>query len=129
MILIVDSAEIVHGLVTINAILQAIIGELPYPSWFEEPGIIYRDDGSILMDGHLPIHKLKKSLKISRLPRGKKDTYINVAEFIVRHLDHIPISGESFTWEGYRFEVVDMDGPYVDKVLVRTLTDEDEKNG
>jgi putative hemolysin len=129
MILIVDSAEIVHGLVTINDILQAIIGELPYPSWFEEPGIIYRDDGSILMDGHLPIHKLKKSLKISRLPRGKKDTYINVAEFIVRHLDHIPISGESFTWEGYRFEVVDMDGPYVDKVLVRTLTDEDEKNG
>ncbi len=127
MILIVDSAEVVQGLVTINDILQAIIGELPYPSWFEEPGILRRDDGSILMDGHLPIHKLKKVLKISRLPRGKKDTYINVAEFIVRHLDHIPISGESFTWEGYRFEVVDMDGPYVDKVLVRTLTDENEK--
>jgi putative hemolysin len=53
MILIVDSAEVVQGLVTINDILQAIIGELPYPSWFEEPGIIRREDGSMLMDGHL----------------------------------------------------------------------------
>jgi putative hemolysin len=43
------------------------------------------------------------------------------------HLDHIPISGESFIWEGYRFEVVDMDGPYVDKVLVQALADGEEK--
>lgn len=127
MILIVDSAEIVQGLVTINDILQAIIGELPYPSWFEEPGIIYRDDGSLLLDGHLPIRKLKKALKISSLPPGKKVAFKNVAEFVVRHLDHIPISGESFTWEGYRFEVVDMDGPYVDKVLVQALADGKEK--
>jgi putative hemolysin len=129
MILIVDSAEVVQGLVTINDILQAIIGELPYPSWFEEPGIIYRDDGSLLLDGHLPIRKLKKALKISSLPREKKVAFKNVAEFVVRHLDHIPISGESFTWEGYRFEVVDMDGPYVDKVLVQALADKDEKSG
>ena len=47
-----------------------------------------------------------------------------MAEFVTRHLDHIPISGESFTWEGYQFEVVDMDGPYVDKVLVQAPADE-----
>ncbi len=114
MILIVDSSEVVRGMVTINDILQAIIGELPYPSWLEEPGFIHRDDGSILMDGNLPIRKLKKALKISRFPEEKKGTYKNVAEFVLRHLDHIPISGETFTWEGYRFEVVDMDEPYVD---------------
>ena len=123
MILIVDSSETVQGLVTINDILQAIIGELPYPSWFEEPGIIRRDDGSILLDGHLPIQKLEKALKISRLPDKKEGAYRNVAEFVTCRLDHIPISGENFTWEGYRFEVVDMDGPYVDKVLVQALAD------
>jgi putative hemolysin len=127
MILIVDSAEVVQGLVTINDILQAIIGELPYPSWLEEPGIIYRDDGSILFDGHLPVRKLKKALKISVLPEKNKGSYRNVGEFIVSRLDHIPISGENFTWEGYRFEVVDMDGPYVDKVLVQALANEDKK--
>jgi len=81
------------------------------------------------MDGDLPIRKLKKALKISRLSEEKKVTYKNVAEFVTRHLDHIPISGESFTWEGYQFEVVDMDGPYFDKVLVQTLADDDKKGG
>ncbi len=129
MILIVDRNEIVQGLVTINDILQAIIGELPYPTWFEEPGIIRRDDGSILLDGHLPVRKLKKVLEISQLPEKDKVSYKNVADFVTRFLDHIPISGESFTWEGYRFEVVDMDGPYVDKVLVQALADENKNSG
>jgi putative hemolysin len=128
MILIVDSSEVVQGLVTINDILQAIIGELPYPSWYEEPGIIYRDDGSMLLDGHLPIRKLKTALKISILPEKKIGNYKNMAEFVTERLENIPVSGESFIWEGYRFEVVDMDGPYVDKVLVQALADEDKKN-
>jgi putative hemolysin len=129
MILITDSSEVVQGLVTINDILQAIIGELPYPSWFEEPGVIRRDDGSMLLDGHLPVPKLKKALKIPKLPEKEKGKYKNVAEFVTCRLDHIPISGESFDWEGYRFEVVDMDGPYVDKVLVQALANERKTAG
>ena len=121
MILIVDDSETVQGLVTINDILQAIIGEFPYPSWFEEPGIVRRDDGSLLLDGHLPVRKLKKVLNISQVPEKKEGTYKNVGEFVTFRLDHIPISGESFTWKGYRFEVIDMDGPYVDKVLVQSV--------
>lgn len=128
MILIVNNSETVEGLITINDILQAIIGELPYPAWFEEPGIIRRDDGSLLLDGHLSVRKVKKALKIPKMPGKEKGRYNNLAELVKGQLEHIPISGESFSWEGYRFEVVDMDGPHVDKVLATAEADKREKN-
>ncbi len=128
MILIVNNSETVEGLITINDILQAIIGELPYPTWFEEPGIIRRDDGSLLLDGHLSVRKVKKALKIPKMPEKEKGRYKNLAELVKGHLDHIPISGESFSWEGYRFEVVDMDGPHVDKVLAMAEADAREED-
>lgn len=123
MILVVNESETVQGLVTINDILEAIIGELPYPAWFEEPGIIHRDDGSLLLDGRLPVQKIKNALRISKIPEKKQGSYKNLTEWVVSQMGHIPISGESFFWEGYRFEVVDMDGPHVDKILVKAESD------
>lgn len=123
MILILDDSETVQGLVTINDILQAIIGELPYPSWFEEPGIIRRDDGSMLLDAQLSVRTVKRLLKISKIPEKKKGSFKNLEEIAISQIGHIPISGERFTWNGYRFEVVDMDGPHVDKILVTAKTE------
>ncbi len=123
MILIVDKSEVLQGLVTINDILQTIIGELPYPSWVKEPGIVRRDDGSLLVDAHLPLCRLTKALKIARFSRKKGVGYKTIADWVIQQTGHIPISGESFSWEGYRFEVVDMDGPHVDKILITAESD------
>lgn len=124
MILVVDEAEAVLGLVTINDILKAIIGPLPHPLWPEEPDIIRRDDGSLLLDARLPVEKVKTVLKLSKMPRKKAGTYRNLGELVADQIGSTPVSGERFFWEGYLFEVVDMDGPKVDKILVEAVSDQ-----
>ncbi len=119
MILVTDHWGKITGLLTINDILQAIIGDLAAPEWPDEPWVIRRADGSMLVDGRLPVRKLKQILGISSLPGEKEDGYDTLAELVLGRLNRIPISGESFDLEGYVFEVMDMDGARVDKVLIR----------
>jgi putative hemolysin len=90
--------------------------------------ILQRDDGSWLLDGLLPVDDLKTLLNRSQLTEDE-DNYHTLAGFIIRQMGHIPTAGDHFEWEGLRFEVVDMDGRRVDKVLLENLPPQAEVKG
>ena len=115
---VVDEYGVIQGMVTDTDILESIVGDLPANDEPEEPEAIRREDGSWLLDGMLPIERLKKLLDIEKLPDEELADYQTVGGFIIYYLESIPISGEWFECGGLRFEVVDMDGRRVDKVLV-----------
>jgi putative hemolysin len=118
--LVMDEYGEVQGLVTDSDFLGAIVGEIgatgePVPS-----GIQRREDGSWLVDGGLPVEALQDALELGVLPGQEEHEFTTVAGFVLHQLGRIPRPADHFTWDGVRFEVVDMDGRRVDKVLVST---------
>lgn len=116
--LVMDEYGEVLGLVTDSDFLGAIVGEIggtgqPVPS-----GIQRREDGSWLVDGGLAVEALEDVLELGPLPGQEEHQYTTVAGFVLHQLGRIPQPADHFTWDGLRFEVVDMDGRRVDKVLV-----------
>jgi putative hemolysin len=118
MALIVDEYGAVEGLVTTNDVLEAIVGDIAVPESQIELYAIQREDGSWLLDGALPIDELKEILSIRNLPAEGKAGYQTLAGFILAHLGRIPAVADYFEWNNLRFEVMDMDGRRIDKVLV-----------
>lgn len=116
--LVTDEYGGLEGLVTLTDLMEAIVGDLPSLEDHEEPQIIQRDDGSWLLDGALDIDELKDFLKKDRLPHEATGSFHTLGGFVMYSLEHVPQSGEWFEWDGLRFEVVDMDGTRVDKILV-----------
>ncbi len=116
--LIVDEYGDFEGVVTLEDLLEALVGELPSQRQDDEPSVTRRDDGSWLVDGLLSIDDLKDTLGITRLPDEEDSMYQTVAGLVMARLRRIPKAGEWFEIGDYRFEVVDMDGRRVDKVLV-----------
>lgn len=112
---ITDEYGAIEGVATPIDILKAIAGELPDVGSRERPEIVTRDDGSLLIDGHLPIDELQRTLGRRDMTSGD---YFTVAGFVLARLGRIPKSGEVVTWRGLRFEVIDMDGRRIDKVTV-----------
>ena len=115
--LVVDEYDVVQGLVTLNDILEALVGDVSSVGQQNEPQAIRREDGSWLLDGMLPIDEFQQVLKLD-FSGIRTRQYQTLGGFIIAHLGYIPISSEHFEWQGMRFEVVDMDGNRVDKVLV-----------
>ena len=93
------------------------VGEIPDRS--EEPDIIRRDDGGLLIDGQCPFYDFLASLGIEE--ECSATAYNTISGLVLDQLDHIPQSGEHVEWNGYRIEVVDMDGARIDKLLVTPL--------
>jgi putative hemolysin len=90
----------------------------------EERQVYQRPDGSWLIDGKLQIDDLKEVLKLSKLPDEESGSYQTLGGLVMLQVGRVPVTGDTFETEGYKFEVVDMDGKRVDKVLVtktRTL--------
>ncbi|WP_051617149.1 hemolysin family protein [Desulfonatronovibrio hydrogenovorans] len=130
MIIVVDNQDQVLGLVTINDVLQAITGQLPSPKWPHEPWIIHRDDGSLLLDGRLGLDELKELIKVQVLSGEEDDGLDTLAGLVLTRMGKVPVSGDRFEQDGFLFEVVDMDGMQVDKVLVKEKPDnETSPNG
>lgn len=102
-----------EGLVTPADVLEAIVGA--FKSEGEEPHAVERANGSWLIAGAMPVDEMAARLAIALPP---KRSYATVAGFILAHLQHIPKTGETATIEGWRFEIVDLDGRRIDKVLV-----------
>jgi putative hemolysin len=119
--LVIDEYGGLEGLVTLNDLVEAIVGELPVLDEQEEPMVVQREDGSWLIDGSLAIDELKALLQRDILPEEETGAYHTLAGFVITHLSRIPTAGDAFEWEGWRFEVVDMDGNRVDKLLVSAL--------
>lgn len=116
--LIIDEYGGLEGLVTMNDILEAIVGDVPVGGETAEPAIVRRADGSWLLDGMLPVEDLRELLEIAELPEGEGNYYQTVGGLMMTMLERLPLSGDYFDWQDYRFEVMDMDGLRVDKVLI-----------
>jgi putative hemolysin len=119
--LIVDEYGDFQGVVTLEDLLEALVGELPSPGQDEEPAVTQRDDGSWLIDGMLSIDDLKDAVGITHLPDEDAGSYQTVAGLVLDRLRRIPKAADTFQVGEYRFEVVDMDGRRVDKVLISRL--------
>ncbi|NUM77381.1 HlyC/CorC family transporter [candidate division KSB1 bacterium] len=117
----IDEYGEIQGLLTLNDILEAIVGDVPNPGMTAQPQVLQRDDGSWLVDGYLPIDEFKQLFDLTYLPGDDKGDFETLGGFVMVYLERIPAAGEYFDWGGLRFEVLDMDGNRVDKVLVKTL--------
>lgn len=115
LILIIDEFGGVTGLLTINDVIEEIVGDIDTG----EPQATQRQDGSWLLDGMLDIDEFKELFQAGTLPN--EDDYETLGGFVMASLGHIPQVSDQFEWEGLRFEVVDMDARRVDKILVTTL--------
>ncbi|WP_310410059.1 hemolysin family protein [Chamaesiphon sp. OTE_8_metabat_110] len=116
--MVVDEYGVIQGLVTMHDLFEEIFGDITdFNEEPEEPQIIQRDDGSWLLDGMLSIEELLEQFDIpeSAIDRGN---YHTLGGFAIMQLGKIPVSGEHFEWRSLRFEIIDMDGKRVDKVLV-----------
>jgi putative hemolysin len=118
MALVINEYGSVEGLVTLIDIMQAIVGDMPEHDELNDVWAVQREDGSWLMDGLLDIHDLKEMLDIKELPAEERGTYQTLGGFVMMQLGRIPNPADHFEWDGFRFEVMDMDGRRVDKVLV-----------
>ncbi len=116
---IVDEYGSVQGLMTLNDILEAIVGDIPQEE-DEDYEIIERADGSFLIDAQIPFYDfLSKFDKTEWMEKWEQD-FNTLAGFIIHHLERIPKTGETLKWESFTFEIVDMDNHRIDKVLVTT---------
>jgi putative hemolysin len=118
---VIDEHGGFQGLVTTSDILEAIVGDIPMPDEAEEAEIIQREDGSWLVDGKVPADELKDLLQTDELPFENENLYQTLGGLVMAFLGRIPKSGDHFEWGGFRFEVMDMDGHRVDKVLINPM--------
>jgi putative hemolysin len=118
--LIVDEYGDIEGLVTLNDVLQALVGEIAEPGDPAEQDAVRRADGSWLIDGMMPVDEVEDLIGTVRLHLPDEDpgTFQTLGGFVMASLKRIPSAGDLFELDGYRFEVMDMDGRRVDKVLV-----------
>lgn len=121
--LVTDEYGGVEGLITINDLFEAIVGNLPSQNQKTESQITKRDDGSLLVDGMISVDELQEFLEVDDMFEDDEN-YHTLGGFMMTSLKHIPISGEHLIWKGFQFEVVDMDGTRVDKVLISSLKPE-----
>jgi putative hemolysin len=119
--LVVQEYGDIEGLITLNDILEAIVGDISSEEDQKNPQAVQREDGSWLMDGTLSIDELKEILHIRALPDEESGDYETLGGFVLMELGRVPDVSDHFEWDGYRFEVVDMDGRRVDKVLVQPI--------
>lgn len=118
---VVDEYGATQGLVTLNDLLEAIVGDIHTGNEPNEPQAIQCTDGTWLIDGMLSVDDFKDLLHLKQLSEGEGFDYLTISGFVMRHLGHIPTVSESFEWNGWHFEVIAMDGHRVEQVLVAPL--------
>lgn len=122
MIVVVDEYGTTEGIVTPTDVLETIAGELPEAHEAEDPDIVERADGSWLVDGLTPVDEFRDRLGVRGIGGGD---YHTVAGLALEKLGRIPAAGDWFEHAGYRFEIVDMDGRRIDKLLVQVVDAEE----
>ncbi|MBO8093039.1 MAG: HlyC/CorC family transporter [Prosthecochloris sp.] len=121
MVFVIDEFGEIVGLVTLQDVLEALTGEFT-PSNPEDVWVFTRDDGSLLLDGLIPLQELRDRLSIKSLPDEDRVRYHTLSGMLMCLLDRIPRTGDVLEWEDWRFEVVDMDGRRLDKVLASKIS-------
>ena len=119
MAMVVDEYGSIEGLITLNDILEALVGDIPALDEPNEPKAIPRKDGSWLVDGYLSAEEFKEVLNIEKLPDENKGNFNTIGGFIMSYTGKVPVTGEIFQWRNLEFEIIDMDGHHIDKILVK----------
>lgn len=120
-VFVVDEYGVIQGLVTLNDILVEIVGDIPSVDDTDQPLAVQRDDGSWLIDGMFSVDEFLEMFEIEELTREQRGTYNTMGGLVMAHLGRIPTATDKFNWKGFCFEVVDMDGNRVDKILVMPI--------
>ena len=113
MAVVVDEYGSLEGIVTQTDLLEAIAGDIPEAG--EEPDVVERPDGSLLIDGMMPARQAFERLEFSEVPDS--DEFTTLAGYVIFQLSRIPAVGDAFEAGSWRFEVVDLDGRRIDKIL------------
>ncbi len=126
MALVVDEYGEIQGLVTISDLMGAVVGRLQSVENVDEDALVVtREDGSFLVDGSLSIEDLRELMGNAELPDADDGDYYTLAGMCIHYFGRIPHAGEYFDWAGWRIEIVDLDGARVDKLLLRTLSEDE----
>ena len=123
---IVDEYGSLMGMITLNDILEAIVGDIP-EQHIDDYEIVEREDGSFLVDAQIPFYDFLTRFDRSEWLNEKEQEFNTLAGFILHHMEHIPVAGEKMEWRGFSFEIIDMDAQRIDKVLV-TVNEEESEN-
>ena len=126
--LVVDEYGDVSGLVTVNDLMGAVIGRIQTDGDESPANVVTREDGSLLVDGSLAAEELRELLGTSALPGEDEHDFHTAAGMVIAQFGRIPHAGEYFEWSGWRIEVLDLDGPRVDKLMLQRVepTDSDD---
>ncbi len=120
MAFVIDEYGEVQGIVTLRDLIEAITGEFhardPETSW-----AVQREDGSWLLDGHIPVPELKDRLGLDTVPEEERGRYHTLSGMVMLLTGKLPKVTDTVQWEDWQFEVVDMDGKTIDKVLASPL--------
>ena len=114
---IVDEYGTMQGLITLNDILEAIVGDIPQPD-VTDYEVKEREDGSFLVDAQIPFYDFLTRFDKEQWMNEGEHEFDTLAGFILHELERIPHTGDKFDWKGFKFEIIDMDGHRIDKVLV-----------
>ncbi len=124
--LVVDEYGGVEGLVTINDVLEDIVGEVASADMPAEKMAVQRADGSWLIDGKMLIDEVRDTIGAPPLPHEDSGSYNTLGGFVMLLMGRVPVTGDVFDVEGFRFEVVDMDEKRVDRVIVSKIPPAEE---
>lgn len=122
--LVVDEYGDIEGMVSLNDVLGAVLGKTASNAEALSAPIVRREDGSYLVDGALGTDDLRELLSLSQLPNEEDHDFRTAAGMVMAQFGRIPQVGEAFRWRDLRFEVVDLDGPRIDKLLIARITSE-----
>ncbi len=122
---IVDEYGSLEGMMTLNDILEAIVGDIG-PADEDDYEIVEREDGTFLIDAQLPFYDFLARFEKTEYVDNDEPDFNTLAGFILHHMQNIPSTGDTFKWEGFKFEIMDMDGNRIDKVLLTVPEDDDE---
>jgi putative hemolysin len=115
---IVDEYGSLLGMITLNDILEALIGDIPQPD-MSDYEIVKREDGSFLVDAQIPFYDFLAHFDKTEWMNEGEHEFDTLAGFILHQLEHIPRTGERMEWKDFKFEIIDMDAQRIDKVLVQ----------
>ena len=121
LVIVIDEYGEVQGMVTLRDVIEAITGEF-HQLDVEEAWAVQRGDGSWLIDGLMPIPELKDRLDLDHVPEEERGRYNTLSGMAMLLLGRVPRTGDVIEWEGWRFEIVDMDGRKIDKLLASQQT-------
>ena len=124
---IVDEYGTFLGMITLNDILEAIVGDMPETAESDDYEMVLREDGTWLVDAQIPFYDFLEEFDKEDWMTEFEQDFDTLAGFILHHLEHIPQTGEKFAWRDFTFEIVDMDAHRIDKVLVTPPTQHEEE--